>query len=63
MSAPSKKHKTSIIYTRTQLAEELDITEARLANWEEEHDFPGRRVGRTTLYDIEAIRAWIKAGQ
>jgi len=63
MSVTAKKQKTSIIYTRSQLAEELEITEARLANWEEEHDFPGRRVGRTTLYDIEAIRAWIKAGR
>lgn len=47
------------ILTRPQVAADLGISEDTLARWEDEHDFPGRTVGRTTLYDVVAIRKWI----
>lgn len=50
------------ILTRSQLAAALNVTEDTIASWEGEHDFPGRKVGRTTLYDVEAIRKWIGKG-
>lgn len=47
------------ILTREQLASELNVTEDTIARWAEEHDFPGRSAGRTTLYDVDAIKKWI----
>jgi hypothetical protein len=49
------------ILTRGQVAKDLDITEETLGRWELQDGFPGRTVGRTTLYDVEAIRTWINA--
>ena len=47
------------ILTRKDLLEELEIKNDTLARWEDEDGFPGRKVGKTTLYDVEAIRKWI----
>lgn len=47
------------ILTRDQLLSELDIQNDTLTRWETDDDFPGRRVGKTGLYDVEAIRRWI----
>lgn len=49
------------VVTRKQLAEHLNVTQETIARWEEVEDFPGRKVGRTTLYDVEAIKLWIAA--
>jgi hypothetical protein len=47
------------IFTRKQLCEDLKLDDATLARWEEDHNFPGRAAGRTTFYDVQAIRKWI----
>lgn len=48
------------ILTRKDLIAELGVTNDTLKEWEEQHDFPGRTVGRTTLYDVDDIKNWIK---
>ena len=50
------------ILTREQLATELGVTRDTLLNWEDNENFPHRKVGRTTLYDIDAIKTWIATG-
>lgn len=50
------------VLTRDQMATALNVDKDTLARWEEENDFPGRTVGRTTFYDIESIKTWIAEG-
>lgn len=47
------------ILTREQVAICLGVTTETLTRWEDEHDFPARSVGRTTLYDVDEIKRWI----
>lgn len=56
---PSSKLADHGILTREEVAHSLDITTETLARYEKEHGFPGRTMGQTTLYDVEAIRKWI----
>lgn len=49
------------IFTRRELMHDLEVTNDTLTNWEKEHDFPGRSVGKTTFYDVEQIKKWIAA--
>lgn len=49
------------ILTREQLIVELDISNETLVRWEEKDAFPGRSVGRSKLYDVNAIREWINS--
>lgn len=51
------------ILTRAQLAVLLDVQQETIARWEEEHDFPGRKAGKMTLYDIAEIKKWIAEGK
>lgn len=50
---------TAGILTREQLLAELTISPDTLARWEVEDAFPGRKVGRSGLYDVDAIKKWI----
>lgn len=59
MTQPTNLLAQAGIFTREQLTQELGITEETLARWEEQDAFPSRKVGRTHLYDVEAIRRWI----
>lgn len=47
------------ILTREQLLSDLGVTVETLTRWEQEEGFPGKKVGRSALYDVEAIRKWI----
>jgi len=50
------------ILTREQLRDCLGVSFDTIARWEEVDGFPSRTAGRTTFYDIDAIKAWIAAG-
>jgi len=62
MNEKAKTLATAGILTRLHLATELGVSEETIATWETEHDFPGRKAGRTTLYDVDAIKKWIGKG-
>lgn len=47
------------IMTREQLALALGVHVDTVARWEEDGNFPHRKIGRTTLYDVAAIKEWI----
>ena len=42
------------------LAEMMGVAESTLLRWEETEGLPVLRVGRTRLYDLAEIRAWLK---
>jgi hypothetical protein len=56
---PSSKLAEHGILTRKEVAQSLNVTEETLSGYEKEYGFPGRTMGQTTLYDVEAIRKWI----
>lgn len=62
MVSPSESAlKRGGILTLEQLAAELNVSVDTVLRWEKVDGFPGRRVGRTRLYSVEAIRAWVQA--
>jgi excisionase family DNA binding protein len=48
------------LMTRGALANALGVGEATLRRWEEAEGLPVLRVGRTRLYDLAEVRAWLK---
>lgn len=51
------------VYTREDLIRELGVSNDTIKQWEDKHGFPGRTVGKTTFYDIDKIKEWIRQGE